>query len=258
MATANDLIREAKKWADAKYKESPANSNNTVFGRWYGANGVAWCAMFVSYCLNKSGNGHLIKGAQSAKGYSLCSAGIRFFKKKKAWHSARDAQPGDIVFFDWDHNNNPDHTGIVYRNFPAKGYMVTIEGNTAGDARGDQSNGGGVYQKRRYYGVILGVGRPAYDHAESGHPSVEPPKPVTPTPTPVEPSKPAKKPSTGVLPMLKLGSKGSAVKRLQTKLGITADGDFGPNTKKAVIAFQKKHGLAADGIVGQNTWKALG
>jgi len=59
-------------------------------------------------------------------------------------------------------------------------------------------------------------------------------------------------------PTLKQGSKGGAVKTLQSKLGITADGDFGPNTKKAVVAFQKKHGLTADGVVGPNTWNKLG
>ena len=57
---------------------------------------------------------------------------------------------------------------------------------------------------------------------------------------------------------LKVGSKGPDVKYLQKKLGITADGDFGPNTKKAVIAFQSGHDLTADGIVGPHTWAALG
>jgi len=57
---------------------------------------------------------------------------------------------------------------------------------------------------------------------------------------------------------VKVGSKGADVKYLQKKLKITADGDFGPNTKKAVIAFQQGHGLTADGIVGPNTWAAIG
>lgn len=64
--------------------------------------------------------------------------------------------------------------------------------------------------------------------------------------------KPASKPT------LKLGDQGAAVKTLQTKLGITADGNFGPATEQAVKQYQLSHGLTADGVVGPSTWKALG
>ena len=37
----------------------------------------------------------------------------------------------------------------------------------------------------------------------------------------------------------------------------TVDGDFGPNTEKAVRAFQKAKGLTQDGIVGKDTWSSL-
>lgn len=60
---------------------------------------------------------------------------------------------------------------------------------------------------------------------------------------------------------LKLGSKGDEVVLLQKKLGIEADGVFGKNTEKAVIAFQKAHADVcgkADGVVGTKTWNALG
>ena len=57
---------------------------------------------------------------------------------------------------------------------------------------------------------------------------------------------------------LRRGSKGDAVKQLQSLLGITADGIFGAQTEKAVKDFQKKNGLQADGIVGSKTWAALG
>ena len=58
--------------------------------------------------------------------------------------------------------------------------------------------------------------------------------------------------------ILKKGLKGAPVKRLQEKLGITADGDFGPATEKAVKEFQAAHGLAADGIAGPDTFSAMG
>lgn len=57
--------------------------------------------------------------------------------------------------------------------------------------------------------------------------------------------------------ILKLGSKGDSVKTLQKKLGITADGSFGPMTEKAVKEFQTKNKLDADGIVGPATWGAM-
>jgi peptidoglycan hydrolase-like protein with peptidoglycan-binding domain len=56
------------------------------------------------------------------------------------------------------------------------------------------------------------------------------------------------------------GEAGIHVKAIQTALGIKpADGQFGPLTKKAVIAFQKANPKlgAADGVVGPKTWTAI-
>ena len=58
--------------------------------------------------------------------------------------------------------------------------------------------------------------------------------------------------------ILKLGSKGDTVKKLQQELNLTVDSDFGLKTDKAVREFQAKNKLTVDGIVGNNTWKALG
>ena len=57
--------------------------------------------------------------------------------------------------------------------------------------------------------------------------------------------------------ILKVGSKGEEVKKIQIKLGTTADGDFGPGTEKLVKEWQTKNGLTADGIVGDGTWKKM-
>lgn len=57
--------------------------------------------------------------------------------------------------------------------------------------------------------------------------------------------------------LLKVGSQGEDVKKLQSKLGLSADGDFGPATESAVIKFQKENGLTSDGIVGSGTWGKL-
>jgi putative chitinase len=56
---------------------------------------------------------------------------------------------------------------------------------------------------------------------------------------------------------LRRGSTGDAVKQMQRKLGIPADGDFGPGTEAAVRKWQAANGLTADGIVGPKTLAAL-
>jgi peptidoglycan hydrolase-like protein with peptidoglycan-binding domain len=53
------------------------------------------------------------------------------------------------------------------------------------------------------------------------------------------------------------GDRGKDVRRLQRALGITADGIFGPGTKKALRKFQARHGLTVDGVAGPRTWRAL-
>jgi putative chitinase len=54
--------------------------------------------------------------------------------------------------------------------------------------------------------------------------------------------------------LLKLGSEGEDVKKLQQKLGVDPIGKFGPKTDAAVKEWQSKNGLTADGIVGDGTW----
>jgi N-acetylmuramoyl-L-alanine amidase len=46
-------------------------------------------------------------------------------------------------------------------------------------------------------------------------------------------------------------------KIVQKAVGVSADGKFGNDTKKAVITYQKKHKLIADGCVGVATWKKI-
>jgi putative chitinase len=57
--------------------------------------------------------------------------------------------------------------------------------------------------------------------------------------------------------VLRRGCKGEGVKLMQEALGITADGDFGPGTERALKAWQAKNGLTADGIAGPATFAKL-
>lgn len=177
MTTAEQVIAEAKKHIG--YVEGKNKDN--IFGQWYGLNHTAWCAEFVSYCIAKAGGVSLIKGAQNDRGFASCGAGIKFFKAKKAWFKVEFAKPGDLCFFDWDHDGEQDHVGIVVSNDPKTKTLKTIEGNTSDT---NHSNGGTVQAKTRNYSVIMGVGRPAYSDAPS-KPAEAPSKPVAaPAPKP--------------------------------------------------------------------------
>ena len=57
--------------------------------------------------------------------------------------------------------------------------------------------------------------------------------------------------------LLKKGSKGDDVKKLQAKLGLAADGIFGAGTETKVKEWQASNGLGADGIVGDGTWSKM-
>jgi len=153
--TSKNVIVEARKHIG--YVEGAGKDN--IFGEWYGANRSPWCACFVSYVLNHAGHGDLVAGAQTKKGFNSCGAGIKFFKKKKAWFSIEEAVQGDIAFFDWDHDGEQDHTGIVVKIDLAKKRVLMIEGNTSDTSH---SNGGVVKEQWRSFGVIMGVGRPDY------------------------------------------------------------------------------------------------
>lgn len=68
-------------------------------------------------------------------------------------------------------------------------------------------------------------------------------------------------------PVLRLGSKGTEVAKVQRELAalgyehrghrLKGDGHFGPATREVVRDFQHEHGLEADGVFGQDTSDAL-
>ena len=135
------------------------NDNETKYGAWYGVNKQPWCAIFVSWCYDKAGLLDKV-AAQSKKGFASCDAGLRWFAKKGKIIPIGEAKEGDIVFFQFDNDAQPDHVGIVEKNMKRLKALKTIEGNTSPNNKGSQSNGGGVYQKKRSYATVMAVVRP--------------------------------------------------------------------------------------------------
>lgn len=167
MSAAKNVLYCARQWIGYSRWDDP--EPGTVFGRWYaklvddpyfGESGIPYCAMFVSYCLNWAGfEAAGLPGAYVPWILSANSDAGRLVTNE-------DAQPGDLVMFDWQGDGVADHIGIVEENHPDEGWMQTIEGNTSPGSGGSQSNGGGVYRRARNYNSIIGVARPYYETQE--------------------------------------------------------------------------------------------
>jgi hypothetical protein len=122
--------------------------------------GSPWCAGFVSWCFSQAKASSLV-AAENSHGFVSTINGLAYFKKKKQVVDPKHAQPGDVVFFDFDSSGQPDHVGIVESNDGK--FLTTIEGNTSPGDSGSQKNGGGCYRRKRAIDkIIIGVGRPSW------------------------------------------------------------------------------------------------
>ena len=164
MGTISDVLYCARDWIGYSRWTDP--EEGTVFGRWFaektgepyfGTSGVPYCAMFASYCLDWAGVPCV--GMPSAYCPDIESAG----REAGVTPYNEDAEPGDLVLFDWGGDGLADHVGIVEENHPGEGYMTTIEGNTSSGDGGSQSNGGVVARRQRGYGSVRCVVRPDYN-----------------------------------------------------------------------------------------------
>jgi cell wall-associated NlpC family hydrolase len=190
--TVEAVLAVAKYYVDKKYVEGP--KKNTVFGKFMSLNYAPWCASYVSYVFNKAGAGSIVRGTQTKNGFVGCSAGIRGLKKKgfKTVKLA-EAKPGDIIFFDWQNDNDPDHVGIVLKSDPKKKIVTCYEGNTSNGKGGSQSNGGGVFKRDRRYSQVHVVIRPVFKvtsapKAAPATATAAPAKAVAPTTTTAKPT----------------------------------------------------------------------
>jgi peptidoglycan hydrolase-like protein with peptidoglycan-binding domain len=236
LLTADRIIARAL----SKRGYTEESKDNSFFGRWYGLNPAAWCAMFVSWVFHEEG---MPLPAHTRKGFAYCGYGVSWFKKAGRWHGARARpKPGWVVFYDWPKTTKEpfDHVGVVH-SVNKDGSINAIEGNTANPTT-LRDRPRGVHIRTRRAG-ILGYGEPRYAAA----------------------------PSPSTLPrefkLLKQNASGSLVRRMQglvraadpglTDATLAISGKFDATTLAKVRAFQKSQGLTVDGEVGENTWRAL-
>ncbi len=155
-------LAEATKYIGIK--EDPPGSNRTMFGEWFGANGVAWCNIFVSYCFKVGADYVIADGFAGGRGAGVFRGkGCSYVPTTEAWLRATGMwlgpivpETGDIAIYNWD-GGEPDHIGIVARDL-GNGHFEAIEGNTS---EGSDSNGGEVMRRVRHLTQVDGFGRVA-------------------------------------------------------------------------------------------------
>jgi hypothetical protein len=142
--------------------------NETKYGKFTKADFQPWCGSFVNWCANEAG----VKIPNTV----YTPGGAQAFKKANSWIDGdlADPEPGDIAYFDFpsDGVDRISHVGIVAVD-NGDGTVWCIEGNTSGDPKGSQRNGGEVCKKLRAFkknkkGImvsIVGFGRPKFGSA---------------------------------------------------------------------------------------------
>ena len=162
MGTAEKLIEIAKE--EIGYIEGPKD-NETKYGAFTKANFQPWCGSFVMWCADKAG----VKVPNTV----YTPGGAAAFKKSGRWYDSQicDPEAGDIAYFDFpgDGVDRISHVGIVIKD-NEDGTVWCIEGNTSGDPKKSQRNGGEVVKKLRAYKKnkknvqvsIVGFGRPKF------------------------------------------------------------------------------------------------
>lgn len=151
------------------YVEGPKD-NETKYGKFTKANFQPWCGSFVMWCADQAG----VKVPNTV----YTPGGAAAFKKAGNWidGDVADPEPGDVAYFDFpsDGVDRISHVGIVIKD-NGDGTVWCIEGNTSGDSKGSQRNGGEVCKKLRAYKKnkknvlvsIVGFGRPKFGGASA-------------------------------------------------------------------------------------------
>lgn len=137
--------------------EYPPGSNKVKYNTWlYGkevsGSSYPWCCAFVCWVFYMAGCLGLLRKTGG------CTTLMNWFKAKGRLVPAREAKPGDIVFYQFDQDAYADHVGIVEKRTITG--IAAIEGNTSVTS---DDNGGAVMRRSRGWSVILAAARPDYE-----------------------------------------------------------------------------------------------
>ena len=217
-------------WTAAKQKElEKTTDSDRAQGRAYGSkwigHKVADCSGLFSWALRQLG-GYMYHGSDTMF-RKYCSSKGELKKGKRT--DCGTLKPGTAVFV-WN-GKKYSHVGLFVGGETVIEAMGTINGVTTSKVTAG---------KWTHWGELAGI-----DYVNTGNSELYESETVKQT--------------------LRKGSKGDAVRELQTmllKLGYDLgpcgiDGDFGKATEAAVRSFQSDHRLAADGICGAKTWAEL-
>lgn len=162
MSKLDDVLRYAR--AEIGYSRWSDPERGTKYGRWYAnmsgetwcaANGIPYCAMFVSWCMAGSVDWSVLPS------YNCDQIKQRAREAGYIISDKHNAQTGDIVLYSWRINGRCDHVGIVEENNGS--YLTTIEGNTSLGTAGSQGNGGYVARRARVWKYVDCIIRPPYE-----------------------------------------------------------------------------------------------
>jgi cell wall-associated NlpC family hydrolase len=168
----------------------------------------------------------------------LLQYGFKDVTKSVNLNNGSGLQPGDIL---WYHLSGTNGHAAIYAG---NGQIVHARGQSkGGPAPGDQGDEIGVTAYSR--GSWQHVYRYAGSATVSSGSSAAPAAPIV-----------KRYAVSTQLPIIKNGSVGTCVKIWQQIIGVTADGEFGPNTLAKTKTFQSQHKCDADGEVGPQTWAA--
>lgn len=137
---AKDVLKVAT--GELGNTESPAGSNCVKYNTWFYGRVVRdtastkypWCMAFVQWCFAQAGRPLPHETAS-------CNDLLSWYKRYCPERVVTVPQPRDIIIY------NFGHTGIV--ESVAASTITAIEGNTSPGEAGSQSNGGGVFRRKR-------------------------------------------------------------------------------------------------------------